>query len=67
MTVIYFTEIYPCVNCDTTYFKRLTRDVYEKGCSSVKKNILNKGECSKWYNTEIKIAKRNMRHAEKKK
>ena len=25
-----------------------------------------KGEYNKWYNTEIKTAKRNMRHAEKK-
>ena len=31
-----------------------------------RRNILIKGECNKWYNTEIKIAKRNMRQAEKK-
>ena len=47
-------------------FKQLSRDVYEKCCPSIEKNILIKGECSKWYNTEIKMAKRNMRRAEKK-
>ena len=58
------TKIYPFVNCVTTNFKRLTRDEYEKCCPSIEKNILNKGECNKWYNTEIIIAKRNMSHAE---
>ena len=24
-----------------------------------------KGGCNKWYNTEVKIAKRNMKHTEK--
>ena len=61
----HLTEIYPRVNCVTT-FKRLTQDVYEKRCPSIEKNILIKGECTKWYNTEIKVAKRNTRHAEKK-
>ena len=45
------TEFYPCVYCVTTKFKRLTRDVYEKCCPSVEKNILIKGECNKWYKT----------------
>ena len=60
------SEIYPCVNCVTTKFKRLTRDVYEKCCPSIEKNIIIKGESIKWYNTEIKIAKRNMRYAQSK-
>ena len=60
------TEFYRCVNCVTTNFRRLSRDVYDKCCPSIKKNVFIKGECNKWYNTEIKIAKRNMRHAEKK-
>ena len=40
--------------------------MYEKCCPSIEKNILIKGECNKSYNAEIKMAKRNMRHAEKK-
>ena len=28
--------------------------------------VIIKGECIKWYNTEIKTAKRSLRHAEKK-
>ena len=60
------TEFHPCVMCVTTKFKQLTRDVYEKCCLSIEKNILMKRECNKCHNTEIKIAKRNMRHAEKK-
>ena len=58
------TECYPCGNCVTTNFKRLSRDVYDKCCPSIEKNILIKGECNKGYNTEIEIAKRNRRHAE---
>ena len=60
------TKFQTYINCVTTAFKWHTQDVYEKCCSSSEKNILIKGECNKWYNTEIKIAKRNMRHAEKK-
>ena len=59
------TDFYPCVNCVTTKFKRLTRDLCEKSCPSIEKNILIKDKCNKWCNTGIKIAKRNMRHAEK--
>ena len=62
----HYTEFYPYVNCVTTNFKRLSRDVYEKCCPSIENNILIKGKCNNWYNTEIKIAKRKMRHAEKK-
>ena len=64
--VCHHTEFYPCVDYVTTKFKRLTPDVYEKFCPSIEKNILIRGKCKKWYNTEIKIGKRNMRHAEKK-
>ena len=60
------TEFYLCVNCVTTKFKRLTRAESENFCLSIEKNILIKGKCDKWYSTEIKIAKRDMRHAEKK-
>ena len=38
------TDFNPCVNCVTTKFKRLSRDVYEKWCPSIEKNILIKGE-----------------------
>ena len=60
------TDFYPCVICVTINFKRLRRDVYEKCCPSIEKYILIKGECNKWYNIEIKIARRNTRHAENK-
>ena len=56
---------YPCVSCVTTKFKRFTRDAYERCCLSIEKNILFKGECDKWHNTETKISKRIKRHAEK--
>ena len=59
------TEFYPCVNCVTTKFKRINWDVYEKCCPSIEKNMLIRGKCNIYYNTEIKIAKPNMRHAEK--
>ena len=59
------TEFHPCVICVTTNLKRLSRDVYDICCPSIEKNILIKGECNQWYNTEIKIFKRNMRHAGK--
>ena len=39
------TELYRCVNCVTTKFNRLTRDVHEKCCPSVEKNKLIKGKC----------------------
>ena len=60
------TEFCPCVNSVTTKLKQLTRDVFEKCCSSNVKKILIRGKGNKWYHTEIKIAKRNMKHAEKK-
>ena len=61
------TEFCPCVSCVTTNFKRISRDVYEKCCLLIqKKKSLTKGEYNKWYNTEIKIAKREMRYAVKK-
>ena len=41
---------HPCVNCATTTFKRLTRDVYEQCCPLVEKKILIKGESNKCYN-----------------
>ena len=44
------TDIYPCVKCVTTKFKRLSREVYEKCCSSIEMNILIRGKCNKWYN-----------------
>ena len=60
------TEFYPCVKSFTTNFNQPTRDVYEKCCPTFKKSILIKGKCNKRYNTESKIAKRNIRRAEKK-
>ena len=56
----------PCVNCTTEYFKKLTQDIYDINCPLVKKNISVKGKNNKWYNTEIKLAKRNLRRAENK-
>ena len=63
---MHHTEFYPCVNCVTTKFKQLIWDVYEKCYPSIEKNVLIEGECNKRHNTDIKIAKRNLRHAEKK-
>ena len=60
--VCHHTEFYHYVNSVTTKFKGLTQDVFEKCCPSIEKNILMKGECDKWYNTESKIPERNMRH-----
>ena len=42
-------------------FKRLIQDVYEFYCPSVEKNVLIKSEFNKWFNTEVKVAKRNKR------
>ena len=41
------TELQPCVNCVTTIFRRLTRDVYENSCPSIERNIPIKSEYSK--------------------
>ena len=57
---------HPCVDCITELFRKLTQEVYERCCPVVEKNIPVKGSCNKWYNTEIKVAKRNLRRAEKK-
>jgi len=51
---------HPCV------FRKIPQEVYERCCPVVEKNIPVKGSCNKWYNTEIKRAKRNLRRAEKK-
>ena len=59
-------NFFSCVNRGTTNFKRLSRDVYGKCFTPIEKNILMKGECNKWYNTKIKITKRNMRNTENK-
>ena len=58
-------KLYPCVNCVSSKYKRITQDRYEKYCPSIEKNILTKGACNKRYNTEIEMAMLNMKHAEK--
>ena len=50
---------HPCVQCTIQQFKMLTREVYESCCPLIEKNVLVKGESNKWYNSEIKTAKRN--------
>ena len=59
-------ENHPCVQCSTQYFRVLTKEVYENCCPLIEKNISVKGDSNKWYNTEIKVAKRNCRRAERK-
>ena len=58
------TEFYPCVSCVTTKIKQLTRQVYEKCCHQLRRIYLSKVNVIN--GTEQKLAKRNMRHAEKK-
>ena len=46
---------------------RILLKTYMKNCYPwFEKNILIKGECNKWYNSEIKLARHNTRHAENK-
>ena len=46
-------------------FNQFTQDVFKRCCPLIEKNFLNKSGCNKWYNSKSNIAKRNMRHAEK--
>ena len=59
-------EFHPCVICVKRKFKLLTQDAYENCCSPIEKKIRINFEGNECHNTEIEVAKRNMRHAEKK-
>ena len=56
----------PCISCHVNYFRQTTSQVYDRCCPYVTKTIQVVDKSKNWYNSDVRIAKKNARKAEKK-
>ena len=56
----------PCISCHVNCFRKTTSMVYDECCPYVTKTIQVVDKSKKWFNSDVRIAKKNVRKAEKK-
>ena len=61
----HFVNIPICADCLISIYKRATSEYFERSAPLIEKNISICDSNNRWYNTDIKTAKRTMRKAEK--